>query len=159
LAILDGMSLRVGEEMFVLPLASISELVQPTEDNLFTMAGEDVLLKVRDQYLPIVVLRDVMDVPGPQLEMEESIAIIVQGEESSYALLVDEPVGQQQVVVKNLESNYRKVPGVSGATILGDGRVALILDALGLQRCDHSKKKHFSRLAKRPQVPWEVMQS
>lgn len=147
LAILDGMTVRVGEEMFVLPLTAVSELVQPAEDDLFSMTGEDILLKVRDEYLPVVALHEVMQVPGAVTRMTDAIAIIVYHEESSYALLVDEPVGQQQVVVKNLESNYRKVPGASAATILGDGRVALILDPAGLHHCEQARKQHKAKTA------------
>lgn len=160
LAILDGMSLRVGEEMFVLPLSAVAELVQPTEADLFTMAGGDVLLKVRDEYLPVLALHEVMNVPGARTRMTDAIALIVYYDESSYALLVDEPVGQQQVVVKNLETNYRRVPGVSAATILGDGRVALILDPVGLHRFAHAKgKNRTSHKATKSQDYREVLPS
>ena len=162
LAILDGMSLRVGQEMFVLPLGAVSELIQPTEEDIFTMAGDDILLKVRDEYLPVVALREVMDIPGAREVITECIAVIVHDDERSYALLVDEPVGQQQVVVKNLESNFRRVPGVSAATILGDGRVALILDPVGLHRCEHARRKfHASQAAGAGQnnFLWEVAPS
>lgn len=147
LAILDGMSVRVGDEMYVLPLGVVSELVQPTREDLFTMARDDVLLKVRDDYLPVVALHEVMNVEGAITEPTEAIAIIVQGEDTRYALLVDEPVGQQQIVVKNLEKNYRRIPGVSAATILGDGRVALILDVVSLYRHNQAMKKSKTKKA------------
>lgn len=141
LAILDGMSIKVGGEMFILPLSAVLESLQPAREDLYAMAGDDVVLKVRDEYLPVVAVHEALDVPGARTELTETIAVIVQGEGRRYALLVDDLVGQQQVVVKNLETNYRKVPGVSAATILGDGSVALILDITGLHRLSRSKKE------------------
>ncbi|WP_104202037.1 chemotaxis protein CheA [Billgrantia saliphila] len=141
LAILDGMSIKVGSEMFILPLSAVLESLQPAKADLYAMAGDDVVLKVRDEYLPVVAVHDALDVPDAKTELTETIAVIVQGEGRRYALLVDDLVGQQQVVVKNLETNYRKVPGVSAATILGDGSVALILDITGLHRLSRAKKE------------------
>ncbi|MCG6656212.1 chemotaxis protein CheA [Halomonas campisalis] len=141
LAILDGMSIKVGEEMFILPLSAVLESLQPTREELYAMAGDDVVLKVRDEYLPVVAVHEALDVAGAKTELTETIAVIVQGEGRRYALLVDDLVGQQQVVVKNLETNYRKVPGVSAATILGDGSVALILDITGLHKLSRAKKE------------------
>lgn len=156
LAILDGMSVRVGDEMFILPLGVVNELLQPGSSDLYRMAGDDVLIKVRDEYLPVVSLQEAMNVPGAGKEMTDCIAVIVQGEGMSYALLIDEPVGQQQVVVKNLESNYRKMPGISGATILGDGRVALILDVADLHRHNHVRRKKNSPFATEQQHSLEA---
>ncbi len=141
LAILDGMSIKVGSEMFILPLSAVLESLQPAKEDLYAMAGDDVVLKVRDEYLPVVAVHEALDVPDAKTELTETIAVIVQGEGRRYALLVDDLVGQQQVVVKNLETNYRKVPGVSAATILGDGSVALILDITGLHRLSRAKKE------------------
>ncbi|HBJ26442.1 chemotaxis protein CheW, partial [Cobetia sp.] len=134
LAILEGMAIRVGEEIYILPLSVVVESLQPQADMLFSMVGNDRLLKVRDEYLSLVALHEVFAVPGAQTQPEQSIVVVVQGKGRHYALLVDELIGQQQVVVKNLERNYRKVPGVSSATILGDGRVSLILDVSDLHR-------------------------
>ena len=147
LAILDGMSIRVGEEVFILPLTAVLESLQPARENLYAMAGDDVVLKVRDEYLPVVAVHEALEVSGAHTELTDTIAVIVQGEGRRYALLVDDLVGQQQVVVKNLETNYRKVPGVSAATILGDGSVALILDIAGLHQLSRSRKQaqHASR--------------
>ncbi|MGQ4880110.1 chemotaxis protein CheA [Billgrantia sp. LNSP4103-1] len=141
LAILDGMSIKVGAEMFILPLSAVLESLQPAKEDLYAMAGDDVVLKVRDEYLPVVAVHEALEVPNAKTELTETIAVIVQGEGRRYALLVDDLVGQQQVVVKNLETNYRKVPGVSAATILGDGSVALILDITGLHRLSRAKKE------------------
>ncbi|MFV8781575.1 chemotaxis protein CheA [Microbulbifer sp. SA54] len=141
LAILDGMSVRVGRETFVLPVSGVIESLQPRQEDLYPMAGEDLLLKVREDYMPLISVHTAMDVDGAVSEPTKAIAVIVQGQGRRYALQVDELIGQQQVVVKNLETNYRKVPGVSAATILGDGRVALILDIADLHRLHQSKKK------------------
>ncbi|SDK77349.1 CheA signal transduction histidine kinase [Franzmannia pantelleriensis] len=148
LAILDGMSIKVGNEIFILPLGAVLESLQPTEEELYAMAGDDVLLKVRDEYLPVIAVHEVFDVENACTKYTDSIAVIVQGEGRRYALLVDDLIGQQQVVVKNLETNYRKVSGVSAATILGDGSVALILDIADMHRLSRIKKeaRHASRL-------------
>lgn len=141
LAILDGMSIKVGGETFILPLSTVLESLQPTKGEMYAMAGDDVVLKVRDEYLPVIAIHEVLDVENAITDPTQSIAVIVQGEGRRYAMLVDELVGQQQVVVKNLEDNYRKVPGISAATILGDGSVALILDITGLHRLSRVKKE------------------
>jgi two-component system chemotaxis sensor kinase CheA len=141
LAILDGMSIKVGGETFILPLSTVLESLQPAKDDMYAMAGDDVVIKVRDEYLPVIAIHEVLDVDNAITEPTKSIAVIVQGEGRRYAMLVDELVGQQQVVVKNLEDNYRKVPGISAATILGDGSVALILDITGLHRLSRYKKE------------------
>lgn len=141
LAILDGMSIKVGEETFILPLSAVLESLQPAKEDMYAMAGDDVVLKVRDEYLPVIAIHEVFDVEGAITDPTRSIAVIVQGEGRRYALLVDELLGQRQVVVKNLEDNYRKVPGVSAATILGDGSVSLILDITGLHRLSRARKE------------------
>lgn len=156
LAILEGLSVKSGEEMFILPLSVISELLQPAESHLFTMAGDDVLLKVRDEYLPVVALHEVMGVAHARSTLTDCIAVIVHTAELRYALLIDEPIGQQQVVVKNLESNYHKVPGVSAATILGNGKVALILDVVGLYRHQQGRKQHQVAVANKSQSFGEI---
>lgn len=159
LAIMDGMLMRVANEMFVLPLGAVCELLQPDTEDLYTMAGNDQLLKVRDDYLQVVSLGDIMEVPGKRRSLEDSIAMVVEADGRRFALLVDEPIGQQQVVVKNLENNYRKVPGVSAATILGDGRVALILDAVALLACHHARGKQKEKQFKSKQLIAEVESS
>jgi len=139
LAILDGMTVQVGDEVFILPLSNVSESIQPTEDQLHSISEGDNVLHVRGEYLPLIALHEVFDVQGAQTEITRSIAVILQAEESRFALLVDHLVGQQQVVVKNLEANYRKIPGISAATILGDGSVALIVDVFALLRMTRNK--------------------
>ncbi|MDP3254127.1 MAG: chemotaxis protein CheW [Hydrogenophaga sp.] len=134
LAIMDGMSVRVSEEVYILPLSSVVEsfLVKPTDIN--TLAQGAQVVKVRDEYMPVIELERVFDVPRFEHNGASPIMVVVEADGSRVALMVDELLGQQQVVIKNLESNYRKVPNISGATILGDGKVALILDTSGLVR-------------------------
>ncbi len=132
LAILDGMSVAVGGQTFILPLGSIIESLQITEEELKTVSGDGRLLRVRGEYLPLVALHDVLGISNAITEAKKGIAVIVESEGIKTALLVDELLGQHQVVIKSLESNFRKVPGMSGATIMGDGKVALILDVQAL---------------------------
>ena len=139
LAILDGMSVRVGEETFILPLNHVTESLQPTQDQLYTVAGNERVMHVRGEYLPLVEMHRVFSVGGAQPDPTQAIAVIMQAEDRRFALLVDHLVGQHQVVVKNLEANYRKVPGISAATILGDGSVALIVDVFALARANREK--------------------
>ena len=134
LAILDGMSVQVGEEIFILPLSHVTESMQIDDNHLHRMSNGECVLHVRGEYLPIVALHKLFNVKDAQTDVLRCIAVILQAEESRFALLVDQLVGQQQVVVKNLEANYRRVPGVSAATILGDGSVALIADVFALLR-------------------------
>ncbi len=132
LAILDGMSVAVGGQTFILPLGSIIESLQITEAELKTVSGDGRLLHVRGEYLPLVALHEVFAIDNAITELEQGIAVIVESEGKKTALLVDELLGQHQVVIKSLETNFRKVPGMSGATIMGDGKVALILDVQAL---------------------------
>ncbi|MEO6986327.1 MAG: chemotaxis protein CheA [Paralcaligenes sp.] len=134
LAILDGMSVRVGAETFILPLSNVMESMQPAADQIRSISEDEHVLYVRGEYLPLVALHKVFSVKNAQTEISKSIAVVLQAENVRFALLVDHLIGQHQVVVKNLESNYRKIPGVSAATILGDGRVALIVDVFALLR-------------------------
>lgn len=134
LAIMDGMSVGVGEEVYILPLSSVVESFQVSGDEVSTVAQGSQLVKVRDEYMPVIALEKIFQVPRVDLSKSSNIMVVVESDGSRVALLVDELLGQHQVVVKNLESNYRKVPNVSGATILGDGTVALILDTGGLVR-------------------------
>ena len=134
LAIMDGMSVGVGDEVYILPLSSVVESFQVKDDSVNTVAQGSRLVKVRDEYMPVIELEKGFQVPRQDAEKSSDIMVVVEAEGSRVALLVDELLGQQQVVVKNLETNYRKVPNVSGATILGDGKVALILDTSALVR-------------------------
>jgi two-component system chemotaxis sensor kinase CheA len=128
LAIMDGMSVGVGDECYILPLGSVVESFQVQPNMIKTIGTTGRVVEVRDEYMPVIDLEKVFDVPRFDFEHVSNIMVVVEAEGARVALLVDELLGQQQVVVKNLEANYRKVPDVSGATIMGDGRVALILD-------------------------------
>ncbi|HCT4225457.1 TPA: chemotaxis protein CheA [Escherichia coli] len=140
LAILDGMSVRVADEVFILPLNAVMESLQPREADLHPLAGGERVLEVRGEYLPIVELWKVFNVAGAKTEATQGIVVILQSGGRRYALLVDQLIGQHQVVVKNLESNYRKVPDISAATILGDGSVALIVDVSALQAINREQR-------------------
>nr|WP_211838029.1 chemotaxis protein CheA [Proteus terrae] len=151
LAILDGMSVKVHDEVFILPLGTVVSSLQPEEEDIYPLAGDEKLLQVRGEYLPLIELHRTFNIEGAQTDITQAIAVIVQSAGRRYALLVDQLVGQHQVVVKNIESNYRKVPGISAATIMGDGSVALILDVPELQRLSHTqmtnKKKNTTASA------------
>ena len=134
LAIMDGMSVGVGKEVYMLPLSSVIESFQVKADAINTVGQGAQLVKVRDEYMPVVELERVFQIPRTDRDRPSDIMVVIEAEGSRVALLVDDLLGQQQVVVKNLESNYRKIPNVSGATILGDGKVALILDTGALVR-------------------------
>ncbi|WP_233970643.1 chemotaxis protein CheA [Pectobacterium versatile] len=140
LAILDGMSVKVNKEVFILPLNAVMESLQPQSEDLYPLAGGERVLQVRGEYLPLVELFHIFDVDGAKTDATQGIVVILQSAGRRYALLVDQLIGQHQVVVKNLESNYRKVPGVSAATILGDGSVALIVDVSALQALNREKR-------------------
>ena len=133
LAIMDGMSVAVGGEIYIIPLASVVESLQMTAEQIKTIANAGRVVKVREEYLPVASLAEIFEAPSHASEAG-GIMVVVEADGARTAMLVDELVGQHQVVVKNLESNYRKVQGISGATILGDGRVALILDVTGVAK-------------------------
>lgn len=134
LAILDGMTVSVGDEIMVLPLASVVESLQVEEKDLCSVGGERSLLKVRDEFVPVVRLSDFFGYPLHDEDNSERLVVVVEDDREKLALVISDLVGQQQVVVKNLETHYKPVDGVAGATILGDGRVALIVDVGGMQR-------------------------
>lgn len=144
LAILDGMSVKVADEVFILPLGAVMESLQPRDEDLHPLAGGERVLEVRGEYLPLVELWKVFEVDGAKTEATQGIVVILQSAGRRYALLVDQLIGQHQVVVKNLESNYRKVPGISAATILGDGSVALIVDVSALQGLNREQRVAYT---------------
>ena len=135
LAILDGQTICVGEDTYIVPLVSIIESIQVREDMLNLVAGKGETFKLRDEYLPIVRMHEVFGVSDPKAQdIRDGIIVVVEGGGRKCGLFVDDLLGQQQVVIKSLEANYGKVDGISGATILGDGSVALIIDIPGLMR-------------------------
>ena len=128
LAIMEAMSVAVGTETYVLPLAAVIESRRIQQGDIAGIAGQGHTLRVRDEFLPVVRLSEVFRTGGGAAAEQGGIAVIVESEGGKAALLVDDLLGQQQVVVKSLDTNFRRMPGVSSATIMGDGRVALILD-------------------------------
>ncbi len=132
LAILDGQSVRVGQEIYIVPLIAIIESLQVEPEFVKSVTGSAQVYCLRDEYIPIVRLADVFGVQADARRLEDGLLVVVESEGNKIALFVDDLLGQQQVVIKSLETNFRKVDGISGATILGDGTVALILDITGL---------------------------
>jgi two-component system chemotaxis sensor kinase CheA len=147
LAILNGMSVKVGSEAYILPLSYVIESLQPLEEHLHSITADGHVIKVRGEYLPLIELHRVFDVAGAQTKPTQGILVIVQADDTRFALMVDELLGQHQVVVKNLETNYRKVPGISAATILGDGSVAFIIDVAAMPRIQRAQAASLSALA------------
>jgi two-component system chemotaxis sensor kinase CheA len=134
LAILDGLSVAVEDQIYIIPLTYIVESLQPRLEDIKTVRNEGSVIHVRGEYLPIVSAHEVFNASARHADMSAGIIVIVESDGIKKALYVDELLGQHQVVIKSLETNYRKVHGISGATIMGDGRVALILDVGSLIR-------------------------
>ena len=138
LAILDGMSVAVGQETYIIPIGYVIESLQAGKNMIKSISGVERLIQVRGEYLPVVALYEVFNIPQASRALDQGIMVILESDGAKVALFVDALIGQHQVVIKSLEANYRKVPGVSGATIMGDGRVAMILDVSVL--ADMAKK-------------------
>jgi two-component system chemotaxis sensor kinase CheA len=128
LAILDGMSVAVGDQIYILPLSYVLESLQPSSGDIKTLSNQARVVQVRGEYLPVVVLHEMFNLKSAWTDFTQGIMVVLDADGARVALFVDALLGQHQVVIKSLEANYRKVPGVSGATIMGDGHVALILD-------------------------------
>ena len=143
LAILDGQSVVVGDEVYIVPLVAIIESIQVDSSLVNQITGKSEVYRLRDEYIPIVTLCDVFNVKAKHENIEDGLLVVVEAEGKKVALLVDDLLGQQQVVIKSLETNFKSVEGISGATILGDGTVALILDVSGLIAI--SKEKYSLR--------------
>jgi two-component system chemotaxis sensor kinase CheA len=134
LAILDGMIVAVGRESYIVPLTNIVESLRPKRQDIHAVAGRTDVVAIRGEYVPLINLARHFSVPGAMHDPSKGIVVVVETESAGrVGLVVDELVGQQQVVVKSLEANYGPVEGIGGATILGNGRVALILDVAGLR--------------------------
>src|SRR3989338_7438734 len=128
LAILDGLSIAVGDQIYIVPLSFIIESLQPNAADIKEISGQGQVIHVRGEYLPVIALHQVFNITPKVANPAEGILVLLEAEGKKVALFVDDLVGQHQVVIKSLETNYRKVAGVSGATIMGDGRVAMIMD-------------------------------
>jgi two-component system chemotaxis sensor kinase CheA len=150
LAILDGQLVRVGRQRYVLPLVSIVESIRPARSDVRSVAGEGEVVMVRREPLPLLRLHQLFDVMTDVLEPAGGLVAIVEHDSRRFALMVDELLGQQQVVIKNLQANFHRVEGAMGATILGDGRVTLILDIAGLVGLSRRKKTPAMEVAGNP---------
>lgn len=142
LAILDGQLVKVCDETYIFPLVSIVESIQVNRRSLSHITGSQYVMQLRDEYIPILRLDGIFGLRKDEPEPEELMLVVVEGDNEKIGVVVDDLMGQQQVVIKSLEQNYEKVLGVSGATILGDGTVALIIDISGLGKTlDQMKKR------------------
>ena len=128
LAILDGMSIAVGDQTYILPLSYVVESFQPKVGDIKTLSNQARVIQVRGEFLPVVVLHELFNIRAQSSDFSQGIMVVIDADGIHAALFVDALIGQHQVVIKSLEANYRRVPGISGATIMGDGHVALILD-------------------------------
>jgi len=142
LAIMDGMSIAVGAETYIIPLASIIESLQVKAESIRRVSNAGRVIQVRNDYLPVVSLQEVFNIAGGARAGGDLMMVIVESDGTKVALVVDELLGQNQVVVKSIEANYRRVQGVSAATIMGDGRVAFILDVPGIIRMSRVESQH-----------------
>ena len=140
LAILDGQLVKIGHETFIIPLVSIVESLQIRPENVNSIAGRSEVYKLRDEYIPILHTHEIFQVEGAGEQIKDGLLVVIEGDGQKAGLFVDDLLGQQQVVIKSLETNFQRVAGISGATILGDGTVALILDVEGLVQL--SRKPH-----------------
>lgn len=144
LAILDGMSVSLGRNLYVIPLNLIVETMQPSMDDITTVTGQGLMVKVRGEYLPIIPLYALFNQDTEITHPTEGVLIILEAEGKKAALFVDGLLGQQQVVIKSLETNFKKINGVSGATIMGDGSVALIIDVPAIIKMGQPPTKQVS---------------
>ncbi|OZG75291.1 chemotaxis protein CheA [Hahella sp. CCB-MM4] len=148
LAIMDGQLVNIGEEIYVIPLVSIIESLQPYPEMVHKVTGTGEAIKLRGQYLPVLRLTEALDAPAGHdvSALENGIVVIVEHDNRRFGLFVDDLSSQQQIVIKSLEDNYHSVQGVSGATILGDGRVALILDVGGLAMLQKETEETYAQV-------------
>ncbi|WP_455221193.1 chemotaxis protein CheA [Kaarinaea lacus] len=137
LAILDGQLVRVGTETYIIPLVSIIESLQIRPQNVNRVAGQAELYKLREEYIPFIRMHELFGIDTDAATIDGGLMVIVEGDGKRAGLIVDDLLAQQQVVIKSLETNYQRVEGLSGATILGDGTVALIVDIAGLISLSH----------------------
>jgi two-component system chemotaxis sensor kinase CheA len=134
LAILDGQLVRVGKETYIISLLAIVETIQVARERLNTLAGRTEVFRLRDEYLPVVKLCDQFGIEPDSRSAEDGLLVVVEADGRRVGVLVDDLLAQQQVVIKSLDANFKPVPGIAGATILGNGTVALIIDVADLIR-------------------------
>ncbi|MBF0634849.1 MAG: chemotaxis protein CheW, partial [Nitrospinae bacterium] len=133
MAIVDGMIVKIGAERFIIPTVSIRESIRPKAEEVSTVKRQGEMMNIRGRLLPLIRLHQVLKVRNAAIDNPcNGLVIIVESDEKVYGLMVDDLLGQQQVVIKNLGKRFKGLPGISGGTILGDGRVGLILDVSGV---------------------------
>ena len=142
LAILDGQLVRVGKEIYIISLLAIVETVQVTRDRISNVLGGGEVFRLREEYLPVIKLGELFDIEPDSNEIEDGLLVVVEADNKRVCVLVDDLLAQQQVVIKSLESNFKPVLGVAGATILGDGAVALIIDVRDLVRAAELRQRN-----------------
>ncbi len=141
LAIIDGMRVAVGDEILTLPLLSIVEAIRPTPGSIKTIEGKGELVAFRGEYLPLIRLHEVLGFETAVTDPLEAVVVVIEGSSRYLALMVDDVIGHHQAVIKSLETNFRRIAGASGATILGDGRVSLILDVHGIEHLAFGRRR------------------
>jgi two-component system chemotaxis sensor kinase CheA len=142
LAILDGQLVRVGKETYIISLLAIVETIQVTRDRLNSVFGGSELFRLREEYLPVIKLGALFDIEPDSDDIEDGLLVVVEADNKRVCVLVDDLLAQQQVVIKSLESNFKPVLGIAGATILGDGAVALIIDVRDLIRAADERRRN-----------------
>ena len=148
LAILDGMTVALGDNLFVIPLNAIVETQAAQQENIKSIGNQGAMIRVRDEYLPIIAMHKALSIQSKITDVTQGMLVIVEAHGKKAALLFDSLVGQQQVVIKSLEANFRKINGISGATILGDGTVALIIDAPSIIKLGQAMASNEQTIAK-----------
>ena len=148
LAILDGMTVALGDNLFVIPLNAIVETQAAQQENIKSIGNQGAMIRVRDEYLPIIAMHKALNIQSKITDVTQGMLVIVEAHGKKAALLFDSLVGQQQVVIKSLEANFRKINGISGATILGDGTVALIIDAPSIIKLGQAMASNEQTIAK-----------
>jgi two-component system chemotaxis sensor kinase CheA len=148
LAILDGQLVRVGTEVYIIPLITIVESLQAKEEFINKVSGDMTLYRLRDDNVPVIPIYQLFDLPADTKEVNNALLVVVEADGQKVGLLVDDLLAQQQVVIKSLKDNYQQVEGISGATILGDGSVAMILDVPGMiemamKRAQEKQNEHI----------------
>jgi two-component system chemotaxis sensor kinase CheA len=138
LAILDGQLVRIGKETYIIPLVSIIESLQIKSKYVNSVTGKTELYKLRDDYIPIIRLYQVFNIEPDSTDLNDGLLVVVDIDGRHAGIYVDELLSQQQVGIKSLETNYQSVKGISGATILGNGTVALILDIPGISELSNN---------------------
>lgn len=134
LAIIDGMNVKVGDEVLTIPLLSIIESIRPKKEDVKTVEGQGEVINVRGEYLSLIRLHELLNIPSEMTDPSKALVVIVESDKRQLGFLVDDVIGEQQAVIKSLDKNFKRVDGITGATILGDGTISLILDIHGIEK-------------------------